>query len=466
MQERANWQDAVALDRLQMINPLMDPEMDDAKRIQLRKEIAASHDISVRTVYRYEKAFQENSFAGLRPMNRQMRRSKRLPENWDEIIGEAIILKREVPKRSTRQIIKILEIEGWAAPGTIKESTLRRYLFKAGLGVKQMRRYTEARETSSRRFCRPHRMELLQADIKYGPDIRTKEGKLIHTYLSSLIDDHSRFILHSEFYDNKSADVVEDSFHKAILQYGKFDSGYTDNGKEYISAQLVKSCARLGIRLFRAKPRRGESKGKIEKFHQVCDRFIAEVRVAKVHTIEELNRRWKIFLDQDYQKDPHDGIREYYESMDVKVPDGGISPLQEWNRDSRELVFIDTGVVGEAFLHHEDRIIDPAGCFSFDGKLYEASAALAGAKVEIAYDPLDTSVITVNYQGMEPVKAKRVGISAYAKKKPPVPVAMTDAVPETSRFLDALEKRYNDENRMAADAISFGSYRKEAADNV
>ena len=37
-----------------------------------------------------------------------------------------------------------------------------------------------------------------------------------------------RFILHSEFYDNKSADVVEDSFHKAILQYGKFDSGYTD----------------------------------------------------------------------------------------------------------------------------------------------------------------------------------------------------------------------------------------------
>ena len=117
MQERANWQDAVALDRLQMINPLMDPEMDGAKRIQLRKEIAASHDISVRTVYRYEKAYQENSFAGLRPMNRQMRRSKRLPENWDEIIGEAIILKREVPKRSARQIIKILEIEGWAAPG-------------------------------------------------------------------------------------------------------------------------------------------------------------------------------------------------------------------------------------------------------------------------------------------------------------------------------------------------------------
>ena len=239
------------------------------------------------------------------------------------------------------------------------------------------------------------------------------------------------------------------------MQFGKFESGYTDNGKEYISTQLIKSCARLGIKLLRAKPRRGESKGKVEKFHQVVDRFIAEVRVAKVHTLEELNRRWKIFLDQDYQKEPHDGIREYYEAMDVKVPEGGISPLQEW-----------TGVVGEAFLHHEDRAIDPAGCFSFGGKMYEASTALAGARVEIAYDPLDTSVITVNYKGMEPIKAKRVEIGSYAHKVPPVPAAMTGDIPETSRFLDALEKKHREENRLAADAISFGSFRKEAAGHV
>jgi hypothetical protein len=246
---------------------------------------------------------------------------------------------------------------------------------------------------------------------------------------------------------------VEDSFHKAILQFGKFDSGYTDNGSEYISTQLVKSCARLGIKLLRAKPRRGESKGKIEKFHQTVDRFINEIRIAKVHTLEELNRRWKIFLDQDYQKDPHDGIRKYYKSMGVEIPGEGISPLQEWNRDSRELTFINAGVVGEAFMHHEDRTIDPAGCFSFDGYMYEASTALAGAKVEIAYDPLERSVVTVHYRDMEPIHAKRVVIGAYAQKTPPIPVAMTDKVPETSRFLDALEKRYKEENRMMADAM-------------
>lgn len=466
MQETTNWQDNAALERFQMISPLLDPEMDNAKRIQLRRMIAENHELSVRTIYRYEKGYREKQFAGLRPMNRKMRRSQKLPDNWDEIVGEAILLKREVPKRSVRQIIKILEIEGWAAPGVVKQSTLQRYLFRAGLGVKQMRRFTEKRETSARRFCRPHRMELIQADIKFGPDIRTKGGKLIKTYLCSLIDDHSRYILHSEFYDNKSASVVEDSFHKAILQHGKFDCGYTDNGSEFIATQLVKSCARLGIQLLRAKPRSGESKGKIEKFHQVVDRFITEIRIAKVHTLEELNRCWKIFLDVDYQKDAHAGIREYYKSLGVEVPAEGISPLQEWNRDSRELVFIDAGVVGEAFLHHEDRTIDPAGCFSFDGQMYEASTALAGAAVEIAYDPLDTSTVTVYYQDMDPIHAKPVTISAYAKKVPPVPVGMTDKVPETSRFLDALEKRYKEENRMMADAISFGGYRKEADSHV
>ena len=61
----------------------------------------------------------------------------------------------------------------------------------------------------------------------------------------------------------------------------------------------------------------------------------------------------------------------------------------------------------------------------------------------------------------EKEKREESYFSPYAQKRPPIPVAMTDAVPETSRFLDALEKRYNEENRMAADAISFGSYRKK-----
>ena len=459
--EVRNWQDQEALKRLEMITPLMDPDMDDAKRCQMREEIAEKNNITTRSLYRYEKYYRENSFDGLRPMNRQMRRSAKLPGNYDEIVAQAIQLKREVPRRSVRQIIKILEIEGWAPPGILKASTLQRYLYKAVLGKKQMRKFTESRETSSRRFCRPHRMELLQGDIKYGPQIRDKDGKLIKTYLSSLIDDHSRYILQSEFYDNQRAEIVEDTFHKAILKHGAFDTGYLDNGTQYISEQLQKSCGKLGIRLLHAKPRNCEAKGKIEKFHQKVDSFIAEIRVAHVHSVEELNERWKYYLEEEYQKEGHDGIREYYEAMDVKVPPGGISPEQEWNRDTRKLTFIDVGTVSEAFMHHEMRQIDKTGCFSFEGRLYEASTALAGAEVEIIYDPLHTAEIEVRYQGIAPIKAKPVRIGAFADKKPVVPVGMTDQIPKSSRLLDALEKKYKENHRLFADAISFAGYGKE-----
>ena len=464
--EVKRWQDEEALKRYQIIAPLLDEELDEAKRRQLREEIAGKYAISKRSLYRYEAKYREDEFNGLRPMNREKRRSQALPKNYDEIVAEAIQLKREVPRRSVRQLIKILEIEGYAAPGVLKQSTLQRHLYNAGFGVKQMKRYAEKRENSSKRFCRPHRMELLQGDIKYGPTIRLSNGNLVKTYLSSLIDDHSRFIVQSEFYDNERQEVVEDTFHKAILKYGKCDSCYLDNGTQYSTDQLHTALARLGIRVLHAKPRACESKGKIEKFHQKVDQFIAEVRIAKVHSVEELNRKWKYFLEEDYQKEAHDGIREYYESQGVKVSPCGISPMQEFNRDARGLIYLDVSVVSEAFLHHEKRRIDNAGCFSFGDVKYEASVNLAGAEVGIVYDPMNTETIRVEYQGMEPITAHRVRIDAFCDKKTPLPVGMTEQLPETSRLLDALEKKYKEDHQLMANALSFGDYGKAGEHHV
>lgn len=48
MQTKVNtsWQEEQALNRYQLIAPLLDESMDDAKRIQLRKEIAQRNEIS------------------------------------------------------------------------------------------------------------------------------------------------------------------------------------------------------------------------------------------------------------------------------------------------------------------------------------------------------------------------------------------------------------------------------------
>ena len=366
--EVKKWQDEEALRRYRMIALLLDPDMDEGKRRQLREEAAEKNGISKRTLYRYEKSYREEGFGGLRPASRTKKRRQRLPENFEGIMEQAVQLKREVPKRSVRQIIKALELEGFAEPGVLKPSTMRRHLYDAGFGRKQMKRYAEKRTVSSRRFCRPHRMELLQGDIKHGPELRTTDGELVKTYLSSLIDDHSRYVVQSEFYDSQRQEIVEDTFHKAVLKAGKFDCTYLDNGVQYTAGHLGRACAKLGIRIVHAKPGACQSKGKIEKFHQKVDQFTAEIRVAHVHSVEELNRRWKIFLEQEYQKEAHAGIKEYYESYGASVPACGITPEQEWMRDERGLVFLDVSVVAEAFLHHETRRIDEAGCFSLGGK--------------------------------------------------------------------------------------------------
>lgn len=166
--ENKQWQDEQALNRYQLIAPLLDEALDNAKRIQMREDIAGKNGISPRSLYRYEAAYRNGGFAGLKPTNREQRRSQKLPENFDEILEQAIQLKKEVPKRSVNQIIYILELEGWAAPGILKRSTMERYLYKAGFGVRQMQMYNDARKSSSKRFCKPHRMMLLQGDIKYG----------------------------------------------------------------------------------------------------------------------------------------------------------------------------------------------------------------------------------------------------------------------------------------------------------
>ena len=163
-------------------------------------------------------------------------------------------------------------------------------MYQAGFGATHMDIYKDARKSSSKRFCKPHRMMLVQGDIKYGPLLPIGEnGTMVQTYLSSAIDDHSRMILASAFYDNQEETIVEDIFHKAILNYGRFDKCYFDNGSQYVARQLKLSFAKLSIRIAHAPIESGKSKGKIEKFHQVVDDFLAEAKAQKIRTLEDLN---------------------------------------------------------------------------------------------------------------------------------------------------------------------------------
>lgn len=259
---------------------------------------------------------------------------------------------------------------------------------------------------------------------------------------------------------------MEDVYKKAILSFGIFSATYVDNGSQFVSKQLIRALAQLGIRHLRAKPYACQSKGKIEVYNRLINSYEKECKAKGKMTLEEANRYWQYFVEEYYHQKPHEGIAEYYVSMEQEVPEGGITPQQEFTRDSVRLRFMDAGVVAKAFLHHEERTVDKGACVNFKGKKYDVGVAMIGKKVEIVFDPMAPETITIQCQGMEPFEAHPLEMSEYCKPKPKLPDTMLPVEPETSRFLDVLEKKHKERMQQNADAISFASLRKEAKDDV
>ena len=209
----------IAANRLCIITPLLDPAMDKAKHQLVKEHISIQYGIHERTIRRWINLYNTKGFEGLMPQRSSLSGKSKLS---DEIIDAAIALRREVPKRSVAEIIRILEWEGLAEPGFIKHSTLQDQLALRGYSSRQMMTYSKD-VTSARRFQKPWRNYLWQSDIKYGIYVNGKP-----TYMVCFIDDCTRMVMHSEFYDTLDQSIVQDCFRKALAKYGAPESVYFD----------------------------------------------------------------------------------------------------------------------------------------------------------------------------------------------------------------------------------------------
>ena len=196
----------IAANRMQVIAPLLDPTIDHARYEELKADTAGKFQVSERTLRRWITSYRANGFEGLKPKAPSSSGKSRIP---DDLIQEAIKLRREVPKRSINEIIHILEWEGLAEPGFLKKSTLQEQLAARGYSSRQMKTYASD-VTSARRFQKPWRNYLWQTDIKYGIYVGGQP-----TYMVCFIDDCTRNIMHSEFYDTLDQSIVQDCFRKA-----------------------------------------------------------------------------------------------------------------------------------------------------------------------------------------------------------------------------------------------------------
>jgi transposase InsO family protein len=250
-----------ALKRHEMIAPLLVPGLDESEKRRIRREILEREGISERTLRRYVAAYRENNYEGLLKKKRQdTGQTKAISQ---EVLDRAAELRQELPERSVRRIIRILEGEGTVKKGDISRSTLSRHLLNMGFGATELKN-TKITGNAVRRFQKSGRNMLWQSDIKYGPFIPTANGGKKRTYMVAFIDDATRLVCHAEFYDNQRLPILEDCFRKAILKYGKPDAVYVDNGKVYVSRWFRVACAKLGIRHINTKAYSPESKGYVK----------------------------------------------------------------------------------------------------------------------------------------------------------------------------------------------------------
>jgi len=386
----------IATERFQMIAPLLDDRLCTAEKRRLRHDIMKQYGLSERTLRRYLEYFQKYGLKGLEPAGRPEAGSfKAIPP---DILDLAMQYKQEVPERSVSTIITILEKEGHIKKDSISRSTLSHNLLTLGHNTKQLR--NESGTRAARRFVRVGRNTLWQSDVKFGVYVPDDKGQIRRTYLVSILDDATRVICHSEFYFNHRAPIIEDSFRKAMLKFGKPDGIYVDNGGEYTSRWMRIGCARLGIRHITAAPYSPEATGKAEAYNRTVGQFMREAVLDKPKSLAHLNQMYRPWLEEAYQHDGHSGINNR-------------TPMECWQSDEKRVRWVTPTECYDAFLHEETRKVDKTGCFSLGGVIFEAGVAFVHKKIDVRFDPFDLSVVEVWHGGEKKLEAKPLVIGEF-----------------------------------------------------
>jgi len=438
--------------RFEMIAPLLNEGIDVFERRRLRAMILKSSDISERTLRRYVQTYKEKGYRSLADIPRSDKGTARtVPEL---AISEAVALRQELPTRSVGRIIEILEGEKIIKPGEVSRTSLNRHLIARGYGAAQLRAEGKAAKPSSR-FERKRRNALFQTDIKFGPTLIVNGAKK-KTYLLTIIDDHTRMIMHAEFYSNQRLPILEDCFRKALLKFGKPSDILVDNGKIFVSKWFKLACARLGVRHIAAKPYAAQTKGKCEKYHQGVDWFLREFSLEPAQTLSELNRKFSIWLDEGYIHAPHDALKQ-----EERDPHTGEllhtrqrTPYQAYTEDPAKVKYVSSLECRDAFLWEEQRTVDKSGCIKLAGVVFDVGVALIRRRVDVRFDPFDISMVEIWCEGKFQRKAEKLYIPEYAPLQETIPAA-APRKPTGSRLLNVYEEKNKNREKQRNGALSF-----------
>ena len=354
----------IGLFRYALIRDAADPAISKAERGRLVRALCEREHVGpdgrlVRvgrtTLDRWIRAYRHGGFEALRP-----RALVVMPRTPAEMLELAFALKRERPERTAAQVREIMLAAGGDAP-VLGLRTLQTHLAREGLNIR-----VDGRSAGKvyGRFEAQVRNELWTGDGLHGPTL--SGGAARRAVLLAFIDDHSRLLVGWRWGVGEDVFRLEAALRAALMARGVPEAVLVDRGSAFVSSQLLRACAVLGVKLIHASPRAATTKGKIERFFRtVRDQFLVEIDDGV--ELAELNRLFSAWLEVVYHRRVHS--------------ETGQTPLARF--DAAGAPGLPTpALLREAFLWSVERTVTKTATVSLHGNQYAVDPALVGRKIE------------------------------------------------------------------------------------
>ncbi len=330
--------------------------------------------ISRSTLLRWVRLYRRSN-GKLESLYPHARRDQGASRAMDEDTCLALVeLRKQLPKVTVQCLIREMEQRRLAPYGKLKPSTVYRFLHKHELMT------PTATHQDRRKFEAELPNDLWQSDVMHGPRVEVT-GKRKKSYLIAIIDDHSRLIVHAEFYLSERLDSYLNVLEQALSRRGLPRKLYVDNGAAFRAKHLEHITASLGIALIHSRPYKPQGKGKIERFFRTVRGDFLFGFTGK--SLKDLNEAFDGWLNEIYHHKIHSAT--------------GQSPFKRFTSNIECLRAAPANLT-DHFRQTARRRVAKDRTITLNGRLYEAPVALIGRQVELLYHADDPSRVEVKFR--------------------------------------------------------------------
>jgi len=254
------------------------------------------------TFYNWYGKYLEGGFDGLAPRHRA--RNTYWNKIPDKVRSEVVEMALDFPEESCRGVAcKMTDQREYY----ISESSVYRILKSHGLVTAPAFDTMPASKEFKDKTTRVHQM--WQTDFTY-----LKVVGWGWYYLSTILDDYSRYIVHWELCPSMNAEDVKRTVGRALAKTGLPQSQrprlLSDNGPCYISNELKAFIGKRNMKHIRGRPNHPQTQGKIERYHRSMKNII---KLDNYYLPGELKERLAEFVD-------YYNNRRYHESLNNLTP--------------------------------------------------------------------------------------------------------------------------------------------------